>query len=178
MNWFSGCSNEADIKARYRDLAKRHHPDLGGDTVTMQSINAAYEDALKGAYRAAGMDEQKVSDRWERDAEAAEMAARVMAIDPGLVVELCGCWLWITGATRERRAELKAAGCFWAPKKSAWYWRREVDGMRWRGRRRRLSLEEIRWKYGSARFAGASGRGGRRDDDDTAGARMPAAAIA
>lgn len=31
------------IQLRYRDLAKRHHPDRGGDTEKMQRINAAYE---------------------------------------------------------------------------------------------------------------------------------------
>lgn len=32
-----------DIKRRYRQLAKRYHPDLGGDQREMQRIVAAYE---------------------------------------------------------------------------------------------------------------------------------------
>ena len=35
------------IKKRYRDLAKRHHPDLGGDQQQMQRIVAAYEYLMK-----------------------------------------------------------------------------------------------------------------------------------
>jgi DnaJ-domain-containing protein 1 len=35
------------IKKRYRTLAKRHHPDLGGDQQQMQRIVAAYEFLMK-----------------------------------------------------------------------------------------------------------------------------------
>ena len=31
------------VKAAYHALAKRHHPDMGGDTATMQRINQAHE---------------------------------------------------------------------------------------------------------------------------------------
>jgi DnaJ-class molecular chaperone len=35
------------IKHRYRTLAKRHHPDRGGDQRQMQKIIAAYEFLMK-----------------------------------------------------------------------------------------------------------------------------------
>ena len=35
------------IKRRYRSLAKRHHPDRGGDQRQMQRIIAAYEFLMK-----------------------------------------------------------------------------------------------------------------------------------
>jgi curved DNA-binding protein CbpA len=35
------------IKRRYRTLAKRHHPDCGGDPRQMQKIIAAYEFLMK-----------------------------------------------------------------------------------------------------------------------------------
>jgi curved DNA-binding protein CbpA len=43
MSWFAGCKNYEEIKARYRDLAKKHHPDRGGDTRTMQDINREFD---------------------------------------------------------------------------------------------------------------------------------------
>lgn len=36
------------IKQRYRKLAKKHHPDLGGDPREMQRLTAAYEFLMKG----------------------------------------------------------------------------------------------------------------------------------
>ena len=43
MKYFTNCKTLDDLKAEYRRLAKRHHPDLGGDKATMQAINAEYE---------------------------------------------------------------------------------------------------------------------------------------
>lgn len=37
----------AQIKQRYRKLAKRYHPDLGGDPRQMQRLTAAYEFLMK-----------------------------------------------------------------------------------------------------------------------------------
>ncbi|WP_446788125.1 DnaJ domain-containing protein, partial [Macellibacteroides fermentans] len=37
--YFDGCKDEQEIKARYRDLAKKYHPDLGGDLETMKAVN-------------------------------------------------------------------------------------------------------------------------------------------
>lgn len=36
------------IQAAYRALAKKYHPDLGGNTEQMQKINNAYEQLMKG----------------------------------------------------------------------------------------------------------------------------------
>ncbi|MBV8821948.1 MAG: J domain-containing protein [Ktedonobacteraceae bacterium] len=40
-------ATEQQIKRRYRVLAKRHHPDLGGDQQQMQRIAAAYRVLMK-----------------------------------------------------------------------------------------------------------------------------------
>jgi hypothetical protein len=48
--WFTGCGTTDLVKRRYRELAKRHHPDVaGGSTATMVAINVAYAQALKAA---------------------------------------------------------------------------------------------------------------------------------
>jgi hypothetical protein len=38
-----------EIKARFRELAKQHHPDRGGDAATFRKIQEACETAMKGA---------------------------------------------------------------------------------------------------------------------------------
>ena len=38
---------KADIKKRYHFLAKKYHPDLGGDPVKMEQINHAYKFLMK-----------------------------------------------------------------------------------------------------------------------------------
>ena len=39
VNYFEGCNTYAEVEARYRELARENHPDLGGDTATMAEIN-------------------------------------------------------------------------------------------------------------------------------------------
>ena len=41
--WLKGVKTKAEAKSRYREQAKKHHPDRGGDTRTMQDINAAWD---------------------------------------------------------------------------------------------------------------------------------------
>ncbi|KYJ86263.1 heat-shock protein [Sulfurovum riftiae] len=38
---------KADIKRQYRYIAKKHHPDLGGDPQEMERINHAYRLLMK-----------------------------------------------------------------------------------------------------------------------------------
>jgi hypothetical protein len=46
MAFFTGFTTVEQIKGAYRDLARQHHPDLGGDLETMKALNAAYHKAL------------------------------------------------------------------------------------------------------------------------------------
>lgn len=39
-----------DVKKSYRELAKKHHPDFGGDDELMQELNHAYRTILKGKF--------------------------------------------------------------------------------------------------------------------------------
>lgn len=52
---------------------------------------------------------------------------------PGLVIEICGSWVWITGNTREHMDALKDVGFKWASKKKAWYFRPEQFRSRSKG---------------------------------------------
>lgn len=43
MTYFTNCKTLDELKSEYRRLAMIHHPDVGGDTATMQAINAEYD---------------------------------------------------------------------------------------------------------------------------------------
>lgn len=49
-NYFEGCRTPLERKTRYRELAKRHHPDIGGSLLAMQEVNRQYRDNLFQAY--------------------------------------------------------------------------------------------------------------------------------
>lgn len=46
MKYFSGVNSLEALKAAYKRLALENHPDRGGDTATMQEINAEYDAAF------------------------------------------------------------------------------------------------------------------------------------
>ena len=39
--YFDNCKDKNEVKAMYRKLAMKYHPDRGGDDKTMAEINAA-----------------------------------------------------------------------------------------------------------------------------------------
>ena len=44
MNYFANCTDQDQAKARYRELAKVHHPDIqGGNLATMQEITRQFK---------------------------------------------------------------------------------------------------------------------------------------
>jgi len=40
-------ASPSEVKAAYKDLARKTHPDVGGDTKAFQELNKAYKEALK-----------------------------------------------------------------------------------------------------------------------------------
>ena len=152
--FFTHCTTLDELKAEYRRLAMRHHPDRGGDTETMQRINAEYEakfELLKHEHNATHDERHQTN---EAPADFIRIIEALLRLD-GIEVELCGCWLWISGDTRKHKEALKAAGCRWSANKERWYWRPVYGTSSFH--RGNQSLGMIRAKYGSQRFA-ANGR--------------------
>jgi hypothetical protein len=144
MQYFNNCRTIDEIKATYKQLAKQYHPDCGGDTETMQRINVEYAYACARALRGENLS-QEDTDKQIRMSE--EYRAVIEKLIPlvGLVIEVVGNWVWVTGATYPVRTELKEAGLFFASKKLAWYYRAEE----FKTTGSKKSLDEIRAKYGS-----------------------------
>lgn len=150
-NHFAGCFSEMEIKARYRDLCRAHHPDLHPHdpdaTARMQDVNGEYRDALRGEYRKTKNDDD-AENACDADAHAAETLAGIIML-PGILIEIVGRWIWVTGETYPVRAELKAAGFRFASRKVAWYWHAPED--KCRGGKK--TLEEIKTRYGARTVA-------------------------
>ena len=116
-NFFINCTSIEDVKQLYKKLAMLYHPDKGGDTLTMQQINAEYQQILKDKSFSFDNEEQ------EKDFIIyPEVISKLIVLDQ-VLIELIGSWIWVSGNTYKHRETLKNAGLFFAPKKVMWYYR-------------------------------------------------------
>lgn len=144
MDYFKGIKTLLVLKARYRELCKQFHPDLaGGDLETMKMVNVQYERALKWVtdHKGERLDEAGIN--IEKD--LMNVINKIVALK-GIMIEVTGRWVWVTGETRQYRDYFKSLGFWWACKKLAWYWRPQDAKVY---NRHPMSLEHIRSKYGS-----------------------------
>ena len=145
MKWFDDCRTLEEVKAKYKQLAKQYHPDLGGDTATMQQINRAYTEATARAAKGANLSEEETESEILSSEAYRQAIEQIIYLD-GITIELVFKWIWVTGNTYPVRATLKTAGFLFASKKQAWYFRTaEYKVNKSSGK----SLDEIRNKYGS-----------------------------
>jgi hypothetical protein len=147
MNWFQGLSDVAEIKTRYRELARQYHPDLGGCLETMQAINAQYHERLKGN-NGKECEGRKYTYQSEREQEIMDKISELLKL-PALQIDLIGLWLWIRGNTKPQKEALKELGCRWHGGRGCWYWKPSGLG---RSRANPGSLEELALKYGVQGF--------------------------
>lgn len=156
--FFSGCVTIEDIKFLYKTLVKQHHPDLGGDTATMQEINGQYQIALKRHDKLE--DNEGHTYYYNEEVETAvgvKLAEllKVVGDESGCQLYLVGKWIWVHGDTKTIKDQLKEAGCRWAPKHTKWYWRHESSRSFGKGG----EFEDIAKRYGMQEVRNGSQKG-------------------
>ncbi len=134
----------------FRELAKKNHPDMGGDTLAMQMINDAWE-TFKSAYAKDShwFDWAAAQSKAEYDVTELfrEILAKIQHL-PGLDLTIAGSWLWIGGDTKQHSEVLNAEGCRFSKKKNLWSWHPPEQGKS-RRYRKTVSQSKIYEKYGS-----------------------------
>lgn len=148
-----------ELKKLYRAFALQFHPDHGGSEEAMKAINIEFTRLFAILKDRQNDEATRAHDAgtWagfhtttETPEEFIEIVEKLNII-PGIVVELCGSWLWISGETLKNREALKTCGCRWSKPKQMWYWRHDEDFCRKRSAHD-TDIEEIRAKYGSQKM--------------------------
>ena len=139
-----------ELKAQYRKLAMQHHPDRGGNLEAMQAVNAEYDrlfPLLKDTHQTKDGETYTARQATSETAEHFKaLVDELMRMD-NIVIEIIGCFVWLTGETRPHKEQLKGLGFKWHSKKTAWY----LDPEDYRRRSRKdYALDEIREMYGSS----------------------------
>ena len=134
-----------DLTAAYRKLAKKYHPDLNPDGAEiMKAVNSAV-DLLRQALGKWSIRSFANDGTPSIDEALAAIYAKLRHL-PGINLEVCGGWLWVTGETYPVRNQIKAEGLRFSSNKKAWYW--HPDGYHKRSKRS-FSMHEVRNMWGS-----------------------------
>lgn len=132
-----------EIKDIYRKLASANHPDKGGSTEVMQLINISFDELLKFF---ATTENLEVKDSLDNGTDFKFIdTLKKMS---GVVIEVCGYWVWLTGNTVTHKDSIKELGFRFSAAKKAWYWFPMIDSSKFR--RGSKSMKVIRSKYGSS----------------------------
>lgn len=153
MKWFSKVSNVEELKSAYRKLAMANHPDRGGTKEAMQEINEEYTilfEQLKNTHKSAygSGNYQAKEPTKETPEDFINIVNELFRLD-GIMIELCGRWLWISGNTKVHKDQLKALGCKWSQNKQMWSWHFPEDGAIRRKGKKAWEMEKIRACFGS-----------------------------
>lgn len=153
--YFVNCKNLDELKKVYKALAVKHHPDVGGDTATMQAINAEYEARFEVLKRS--QNEQAAADTTGRTRATTESAGGFqrlpvlhgLAADP----QPAPAQLDLQAVQVQQRVDDgdEIAGCRWSSQKKLWSWHFAEDGSRWH--KGSKTMAQIRAKYGSTTFS-------------------------
>lgn len=156
MKWFTNVRTVEELRKQYRQLMKKHHPDVGGSTEDAKQINAEYDrlyavlSRQEAQKRPQGEREYKdtTEDKAAEDKAIRAVLDALAGIDAD--VEIIGSWVWITRGSYPYRELLKSLNFHYVSKKKAWYFHADEYHRR---SKREVTLEQIREKYGSERVS-------------------------
>lgn len=148
MKWFNPVPRTLEeLKKQYRTLAMKHHPDCGGNTADMQSINAEYDilfEQLKTVHTTATGDTYTATTN-ETPEQFKNIINRLIVLE-GISIEIIGSWVWVTGNTYQHKEVIKSLMFRWSNSKKAWY----LHGDNYhKTSKKTFTLDEIRDLYGS-----------------------------
>lgn len=144
----SGQLTEKDIKNAFKKAALKYHPDrnpVGAEM--MKAVNSAFDFLMANLDKINQYQSPEQSAIYNYGNELENVLKALYGLS-GLVYEVIGNWIWISGNTIEHKEALKEIGCKWAAKKKQWFYRPEEHKSYWN--REEHTIEEIRAKYGTS----------------------------
>jgi len=145
---FAKATTAEEVKAIYKKLAMKYHPDRGGDVEIMKAVNSLYDEYFE---RLKHVHKTKDGKRYEKETNETssmfkDIIDKLLRMN-GVEIEIIGCFIWVSGNTKPHKEEIKALGFRWHSKKKVWY--KAPDGYRKKSRKT-YSMETIRTMYGTS----------------------------
>ena len=139
-----------ELKVHYRKLAFQYHPDKGGNVDVMKAVNNEYDTLflkLKNIHKTKDGKTYSTKDTVTETAEQFKDLINELMKMEAIIIEIIGCFVWVTGDTKIHKDKLKELNFQWHSKKIAWYLKPEDYLYK---SRREYGLDEIREMYGSS----------------------------
>ena len=155
LKYFKDCTSKEECKKLYKKLAFIHHPDRGGDTETMKTINAEFDYVMENnIFKSSKKDTSKKDTKKDYDFSSSQFKDIISALVrlDGLEIEITGCFIWVTGNTYPQKDIIKSLGFRYSRNKKAWYIAPEEYFAQKRSYKKSYSMNNIRNKYGSQKF--------------------------
>jgi hypothetical protein len=134
MKYFQGCASLIELKKRFRELSKQHHPDIGGDAEMFKLILAEYERAI--------MMFSHDTFRADSFVDYNEILQKIMHWN--IDIELIGTWIYCRNSYAYKE-DLKKLGFWFSVKHKAWIY----NGGKKIRKKTYLTTDDIRTIHGS-----------------------------
>lgn len=148
MAYFKDCRTIEEVKHLFKEYARQLHPDNGGDPEEFKAMMGEYQkvfEILKNVHMSAD------GETYEKEsAETPEQFAAIIEAVihlHGVVIEIIGSWVWVSGTTFPYREQLKEAGFVWSKSKKSWYHTGNPEHVS--RRRGRYSMTQLRDRWGT-----------------------------
>ena len=136
-----GIETLEELKAAYRKLAFKYHPDKAtGSVEKMQQLNNEY-DYLSSRLK----DKKGNTETKEYAAEFMEVINTIINFE-NITIEIIGSWIWVSGETKPIKETLKSLKFHWNKARSLW--QRKPSDEKFRTRNSKQSDSWIKDKYG------------------------------
>lgn len=145
---FDNVTTLEELKSVYKKLAMKYHPDRGGDVELMKEVNATYDELfakfshIHKNHKTGEYYEKKTA---ETPDEFKDIVDKLMRMQ-GIIIEIIGSFVWVSGDDKPHKEELKAMGFRWHTQKKEWML--PPKGYKKRSRRE-YSMDEIRDMFGT-----------------------------
>ena len=150
LKYFTGQESIEELRKSFYKLCLRMHPDKGGDHLAFVGMKNEYDYlcGLRGASEFGNAAREKRAPRYSAASEKQlrEMIEKLIHLE-NITIEICGCWLWITGNTFAIHTTLSALGLKFSGSKKAWYYAASMQSGKIRGRY--SDMNKIRNRFGS-----------------------------
>jgi DnaJ-class molecular chaperone len=158
MKYFNNIKDLQELKKAFIKWCKKLHPDNGGDSEAFKEMQNEYGKLYKHFEmfgNTSNMDNENADNSFDSSFDNSmfsDIISQLAGLD-GLIIELVGTWLWVSGETFPYKDVLKSLKFRWSSKKRAWYFHFEPYHKR---SKKNFTLDDIKAMYGSKSFKSSS----------------------